>query len=194
MKRIIAIFAAASALAGLMLSVPVASATSKTPTEVNGRIVFRRWLNDSHTRGDIFTINPDGTGLLRVSDTPNAASTEPSPSPDGRWIVYMVIHHGDLDHGQLFKIRPDGSGKTELEQTCSGDCQGDGFPDWSTTGLIAFHRTLSPSPTAPTGFHAIFVMRHDGTRARQITQRGQVQPSGHPTTTSHRAGPRTGSD
>jgi len=98
-----------------------------------------------------------GTGLFQVTHTPNAASTEPSPSPDGHWIVYMVIHHGDLDHGRLFKIRPNGSGKTELEQTCTGDCQGDGFPDWSNTGLIAFQRTLSPSPTAPTGFHAIAV-------------------------------------
>jgi TolB protein len=182
-RRLFMVLAVVSGLSIWMLAIPatsVASGTSQMKRPENGRIVFRRWLNDRHTRGDIFTIDPDGTGLYRVTQTPNAASTEPSPSPVGRWIVYMVIHHGDLDHGRLFKIRPDGSGKTELEQTCSGDCQGDGFPDWSTTGLIAFHRTLSPSPTAPTGFHAIFVMRHDGTRARQITQRGQDPAVGSP--------------
>ena len=135
--------------------------------------MFRRWLNDAHTKGDIFTINPDGTRLTRVTHTKKGASTEPSPSPDGHWIVYMVIHHGDLDHGRLFKIRPNGSGETQLKQTCTGDCQGDGFPDWSSTGLILFQRTLSPSPTARTGFQAIFVMRANGTGARQVTLRSQ---------------------
>jgi hypothetical protein len=59
-----------------------------------GKIVFRRWLNDSHTRGEIFTIKPDGSGLFQVTHTPGAASTEPDPSPDGRWIDYMVIRRG----------------------------------------------------------------------------------------------------
>ncbi len=144
------VLAVVSGLSTWMLATPTTSAASSRSQAMrpeNGRIVFRRWLNDSHTRGDIFTINPDGTGLFRVTHTPNAASTEPSPSPDGHWIVYMVIPHGDLDHGRLFKIRPNGSGKTELGQTCRGDCQGDGFPDWSNTGLIAFQRDLSPSPS-----------------------------------------------
>jgi hypothetical protein len=112
----------------------------------NGRIVFRRWLNGPHTTGDLFTINLEGTGLRRITRTPRAASTEPSPPPDGRWIVYMVIRHGDIDHGRLFRIRPNGSGKTELEQTCNGDCQGDGFPDWPTTGMIAFQANNVSSP------------------------------------------------
>jgi Tol biopolymer transport system component len=169
-----------SGLSIWMLVIPAWSGASQTTSPENGRIVFRRWLNDVHTRGDIFTINPDGTGLYRVTRTPKAASTEPSPSPNGRWIVYMVIHHGNLDFGRLFKIRPNGSAKTKLEQTCNGDCQGDGFPDWSTTGLIAFQRTLSLSPTAPTGFHAIFVMRSNGTGARQITQIAQNPAVGSP--------------
>lgn len=183
MRRLGMVLATVSILSAAMLAVPPASAThatSETSGAVNGRIVFRRWLNDRHTRGDIFTINPDGTRLLRVTHSPNAASTEPSPSPDGHWIVYMVIHHGDLDFGRLFKIRPSGSSKTELQQTCTRDCQGDGFPDWSTTGLIAFERTLSPSPTARTGFGAIFVMRANGTGARQITQRGENPAVGSP--------------
>ncbi len=183
MKRLITVLAAVSGLSIWMLAIPtpsVASGTSQTKRPENGRIVFRRWLNGHHTRGDIFTIDPDGTGLFRVTHTPNAASTEPSPSPEGRWIVYMVIRHGDLDHGRLFKIRPNGLGKSELEQTCTGDCQGDGFPDWSSTGLIAFQRTFSPSPRAPTGFHAIFVMRTNGTGARQITQRAEDPAVGAP--------------
>jgi Tol biopolymer transport system component len=182
-KRSVMMFAVVSGLFLWMLAIPRTSAASGTPRTArpeNGRIVFRRWLNDDHTTGDIFTINPDGTGLFRVTHAPNAASTEPSPSPNGHWIIYMVIHDGDLDHGRLFKIRPNGSDKTKLGQTCSGDCQGDGFPDWSNTGSIAFQRTLSPSPTARTYFHAIFVMRANGTGARQITQLGQNPAVGSP--------------
>ena len=76
--------AVVSGLSIWMLAIPttsVASGTSQMKRPENGRIVFRRWLNDRHTRGDIFTIDPDGTGLYRVTQTPNAASTEPSPSP-----------------------------------------------------------------------------------------------------------------
>jgi Tol biopolymer transport system component len=171
MRRFIWVVAALATLVSVPLAAPTASTALSRPS--NGKIVFRRWLNDAHTKGDIFTINPDGTHLSRVTHTKKGASTEPTPSPDGHWIVYMVIRRGDLDHGRLFKIRPNGSGKTELEQTCTGDCQGDGFPDWSSTGLIAFQRTLSPSPTARTGYQAIFVMRANGTGARQITLRSQ---------------------
>ena len=145
----------------------------------NGKIVFRRWLNDQHTRGDIFTIDPDGSGLLRVTHTRRGASTEPDPSPDGRWIDYMVIHHGDLGSGRLYKIHPNGKGRTYLSRSCTGVCIGDGFPDWSSTGLIAFARNLSADPSKPIGFGAIFVMRPDGSHARQITLTSQSPATGN---------------
>ncbi len=144
-------------------------AVATAPRATNGKIVFRRWLNDAHTRGEIFTINPDGSSLFQVTHTPNGASTEPDPSPDGHWIDYMVIRHGNLDTGKLFKIRPNGSDRTGLSKSCTGICQGDGFPDWSSTGLIALQRNLSADPTQPVGFSAIFVMNANGTDPRQVT-------------------------
>jgi hypothetical protein len=161
---------------------PAASAAALTAshgTASIGKIVFRRWLNDSHTRGEIFTIKSNGSGLFQVTHTPRGASTEPDPSPGGRWIDYMVIRHGDLETGRLFKIRPDGSGRTSLSRSCTGQCVGDGFPDWSHTGLIAFQRTLSADPSKPVGFSAIFVMTPDGTGVRQVTLRSQNPASGN---------------
>jgi TolB protein len=139
----------------------------------NGRIVFRRYLNDSHTIGAIYTIKPDGTGLFRVTHAPrNAVSTEPDPSPDGRWIDYMVEWpNNPAARSKIFKIRPNGSDRTNLSASCTGMCQGDGFPDWSHTGWIAFQRVLSAGFSQPVGFTAIFVIRPDGTGVRQITQR-----------------------
>jgi Tol biopolymer transport system component len=171
MKRFITGLAVISTLAAAAIATPSASAAAHASPKAasNGRIVFRRWLDSHHTRGEIFTINPNGTGLLQVTHTPKGASTEPDPSPDGRWIDYMVIHHGDLDTGRLFKIRPNGSDRTSLSTTCTGLCRGDGFPDWSSTGLIGFQRNLSAHPTKPVGFSAIFVMNANGTDPRQIT-------------------------
>lgn len=172
MRRFITVLAAVSTLSAAMLAVPPASATSTTPKTskaVNGRIVFRRWLNSRHTRGEIFTINPDGTGLFQVTHTPNAASTEPDPSPDGRWIDYMV-QWSNRPRSRIYTIRPNGSDRTNLSKSCTGMCQGDGFPDWSSTELIAFQRVLSADFTQPVGFTAIFVMRANGTGVRQLTQ------------------------
>jgi Tol biopolymer transport system component len=159
---------------------PAAAAVSAAShgTAANGKIVFRRWLSDSHTRGEIFTIKSDGSALFQVTHTPRAASTEPDPSPDGRWIDYMVIRNGDLGTGRLFKIRPDGSGRTSLSKSCTGVCEGDGFPDWSRTGLIAFQRNLSADPARPIGFSAIFVMTPDGTNVRQLTLLSESPASG----------------
>jgi TolB protein len=149
-------------------------------TATNGKIVFRQWLNDAHTEGEIFTINPDGTGSFQVTHTAKGASTEPDPSPNGRWIDYMEIRHGDLGSGRLFKIRPDGSHRTSLSDTCTGDCIGDGFPDWSSTDLIAFQRNLSADVKHPVGFSAIFVMHANGTHARQVTLRSESPSTGNP--------------
>lgn len=111
----------AAPAAAVTAQAPATAAIPAAPhgTASNGKIVFRRWLNGTHTRGEIFTINSDGSGLSQVTHTPGAASTEPDPSPDGRWIDYMVIRNGDLSSGRLFKIRPDGSDRTGLSRSCT---------------------------------------------------------------------------
>lgn len=139
---------------------------------MNGRIVFRRFLNDAHSVGAIYTARANGTGLFRVTHAPRrAVSTEPDPSPNGHWIDYMVEWpNNPTARSRLFKIRPNGSDRTNLSTSCTGMCQGDGFPDWSTTGWIAFQRVLSADFSKPVGFTAIFIMRPNGRHVRQLTQ------------------------
>jgi hypothetical protein len=52
---------------GAVLTLTAALLLAQSPAHAtthgrNGRIVFRRYLNDAHTRGALFTINPDHTG------------------------------------------------------------------------------------------------------------------------------------
>jgi Tol biopolymer transport system component len=164
------------AAASLMVTLTVLAATGSTAAAIgteNGKILFRRYLNDDHTTGDIFSIRPDGTGLFRVTRSgSNQVGTEPNPSPDGHWIAYMIAPENDLEHGRLFKIHPNGEGRTALSASCTGTCQGDGFPNWAPSGqLIAFQRLVSTDPSQGVGVSAIFVMEPDGTDVQQITLR-----------------------
>jgi TolB protein len=186
----------ALALAGCVQSVsvsPTASSTGQAPTPpatvpatsgpatqasaipaTNGLIAFRRFLSADKSTGAIFTINPDGTGLQQITSgrRRDGVSTEPSWSPDGAWVVYMVAPEGDLGRARLAKIRPDGTDATDLSGTCTGRCLSDGFPAFAPSGqLIAFERKMRWA-SGEGESTAIFVMDADGTNARQITQQG----------------------
>ena len=56
---------------------------------------------------DLFTINPDGTNLTRITTSADG-ETYPSISPDGQRIVYMVEH-------RLFVMNIDGTGSHRLD-------------------------------------------------------------------------------
>jgi TolB protein len=144
------------------------NASTASPSRESERIAFGRFLDADHTRGAIFTINPDGTGVRQVTHEPaDGVSTQPDWSPDGKWIVYMEEPRGEEDAARLYKIHPDGTGRTSLAQTCTPLCMADGFPAWSPSGQdIAFQRRDVELK------RAIFVIQADGVHARQVTQRG----------------------
>ena len=112
----------------------------------NGRIAFMR-------ANQIYTIKPDGTGLIQL--TRAAKNSRPKWSPDGRRIAYL---HETAAGTDLWVMRSDGSDKQRV--TRLGNVQG---PSWSPDGKwLAFGSPLQRvRSTAPFGTPEILGARSD---------------------------------
>jgi TolB protein len=127
---------------------------------------------------DIFTANPDGSDLRRLTDNPDY-DAESTFSTDGNWIVFTSVRDGDLD---LYKMRSDGTQVTRL----TNELGYDGGAFFSRDGSKIVYRAYHPTtPEAQAryrellGTHLLeprqldlFVMNADGTGKRQITDNG----------------------
>jgi TolB protein len=122
---------------------------------------------------DIFLMNPDGTGIVRLTREGGVAS-DPSWSPDGTRIAYAATqeegHHiagcwgavGALCPSDIYVINADGTGRTRLTDDPAKDSQ----PDWSPDGsMIVFTSTRGD----PDGIDPdLYVMNADGTGVSRL--------------------------
>jgi Tol biopolymer transport system component len=125
----------------------------------NGRIVFQATVGRS---SQLFTIEPDGTGLRQITHVRAKDGSPESPawSPDGRTIAF------DAPAGKgvsIFTVTP-GAHPVELPLSI-GAFNGD--PAYSPDGTqISFDQDIGP--TAPTA-HGIFIANADGSGAHRLT-------------------------
>ncbi|MEW5883821.1 MAG: hypothetical protein AB1725_06325 [Armatimonadota bacterium] len=102
---------------------------------------------------DIYTMNPDGTDIRRLT-TMDGWESSPAWSGDDSKIAFVKNH-------DIYTMNSDGSGVTNVLD----DTVEQGGPAFSPDGsLIAFH-----SARARTGDLHIFVMNSDGSNVRQLT-------------------------
>jgi Tol biopolymer transport system component len=97
---------------------------------------------------EIYAMNPDGTGVSRLTDN-TAFDSTPDWSPDGKGIALSSNRDGKR---AIYKMNADGSGQTKIDYQApcidSQDpdlprCMGDGYPVWSPDGTkIAFLRSI----------------------------------------------------
>jgi Tol biopolymer transport system component len=133
---------------------PLTEMRSRWPSwSASGKIAFD---NGGPTSGDIFVINPDGSGLERVTNSPAARNIRPDWSPDGQKIAFTSRRDGN---DEIYVMNADGSDPTRLTNNTFSD----NAPAWSPNGKkIVFQSNRD-------GNDEIYTMNADGTDQTRLT-------------------------
>jgi Tol biopolymer transport system component len=162
----VAALALAVTAGGFVLVVRAFRADPRPPapasTVDNGVIAFSRGGPDA----GLYAVDPDGTGLARV--TIRKVDTDPAWSPDGARLAF-VRGFWDADAG-IYVMNADGTSLRRLLLSSEGLIDGtDLGPAWSPDGSrIAFARE-GREPGAETGNSDIYVVNADGTGLERLT-------------------------
>src|SRR5436190_7576443 len=155
---------------GLVGATPAGATASGT----NGRIAYSRFADASFRHADIVSANPDGTGVVKLTRTPDGTyDFNPDWKPDGTEVAF---ERDTPTGGGIFRVNADGSNLRQI--TFAGF--GDQDPAWSPEGTrIAVERF-----DIPAGRDGIYVFDADGSNPVQVTQsdaRGEnIEPQWSP--------------
>jgi len=124
--------------------------------------------------GDILTMNPDGSNIINLTNSPDFTEKDPAWAPDGQNIVYASNQEGQW---QIYRIPAGGGDVTKLTDT--GD---NTQPCWFRSGgllsgseWIAFTSNRDENPE-------VYLMKNDGSDPRNLTNQpdNDSQPVGSP--------------
>jgi len=118
---------------------------------------------------EIFTINPDGTGLTRITYSA-AEDHKPAWSPDGSKIVFASDRSSSRARGSmhLWRMNADGTGLTQLTFGAGED-----EPAWSPDGTRIAYSTVAGGNST-----GVWVMNADGTNAKFLVAGFAPAPGG----------------
>jgi len=120
-----------------------------------GKIAFSSF-GASDGSGEIYLMNPDGTGLVNLTNTPGNDSS-PSISPDGSKIAFQSNRDGN---NEIYVMNIDGTGQTRL----TFNSESDNDPSYGPNGKIVFHSFRDAG-----GNGEIYIMNDDGTGQTRMT-------------------------
>jgi hypothetical protein len=125
----------------------------------NGRIAFESNLDGNQ---DIYTIYPNVTNLVNLTNNPNSGEGTPTWSPDGTQVEFFGC--GGVPYNcQPFVINSDGSGLANLPSAFGADFA------WSPDG----QRAAFTRPNLNSSSSDVWIMDLDGAHPRRITQRAE---------------------
>jgi TolB protein len=144
----------------------------------NGKIVFiskrttGTGVDNPTGDSEIFTINPDGTGLKQLT-TNTGDDREPTLSPDGQKIAYTSQGDPTSNPGGDYEVylmnAADGSGQTNLSNSGATD----GTPVFSPDGTKIVYESEGIQGTNPQGDGEVYRMNMlDGLGKKNLTNNG----------------------
>src|SRR5215212_10689791 len=156
----------------------------------NGQIAFRRYFDPDHTRGALFTMNPDGSHVSQITHPPKGWRDDvPEWSPDGTKVTFyrqridemmsriMVFNTKTGDVREVTHCGPDQGWTKEHPPPSSGHyCVADFDPAFSPDGdSLAFRRILGPEE-ASSIVEGIWIVGLDGSNPHQVTNIDRTLP------------------
>jgi Tol biopolymer transport system component len=126
----------------------------------NGRIAFVSTRDTKTESGDIYTMNPNGTAVHRLTNHPEL-DFEPAWSPHGRKIAFMSYRHSN-GAGSIYRLYTMNARGTRVEPLNSNP-HDDHDPAWSPDGSkIAFASYRHSNED-------IYTMNQNGTGLERLT-------------------------
>lgn len=120
----------------IFLTAPATPADAAWPG-TNGKIYFACRAPATGTAGqDICSVNPDGTGLKNLTNTPAESESLPSASRDGAKIAFI---RGSGATARVWVMNADGSGQKQIT-----DISSDG-PTWTPDGKLSYRARTGES-------------------------------------------------
>ncbi len=112
--------------------------------------------------GDIFTINPDGSNIVNLTNSPDSTEQDPAWSPNGQQIVYASNRDGSW---QLFSIPTGGGEATKLTDAAGDNRQ----PFWfQRSGFLGSSEWIVFTSNRD-GNQEIYIMQANGSDLRNLT-------------------------
>jgi Tol biopolymer transport system component len=122
-------------------------------------------INVAGGQPDIFTINTDGTGSVRITDTPDAYDSSPNFLPDGRIIYLQTTYEVEPFPYDIFIADADGTNKVNI--TASIDLFPEGFNLSPGKNRLVFSARLNENSRSD-----IYRINLDGSGLTNLTNTG----------------------
>ncbi|MFC1725508.1 DPP IV N-terminal domain-containing protein [candidate division KSB1 bacterium] len=123
--------------------------------EYNTKIAFSV-TEDNYNTSEIYIMNPDGSNLKRLTNTPTYSNSNPSWSPDGLQVAFGSNRDGN---SEIYVMDTDGSNQINLTSSPESEW----YPSWSPDGSQIAYSSRIDSSTE------ILKMNSNGTGRIQLT-------------------------